>query len=220
MLETPTVQQPTPAPQPPMYPLHPYQEYAAPQQPYYGPPVPPPKKKMGTGTKWLIGILVFLVVALGGGTLAYIGSLANKPANPQQATPAPTQKPTTVVPTPQVTPKPSAEEQYKASANTMTVTELVVAGNSHQGEVVHIQGTVEVATVTDQGTSGMIVSDPVDSSQFVIVIFPDGMKMDIFHPRDKIEIWGRSLGTTDSNGQTVSGMSAVYFTDATSGYKV
>jgi hypothetical protein len=109
MQEIPTVEQPTPAPQPPIYPPHPYQEYAAQQQPYYGqpyygPPVLPPKKRW-TGKRILLWIVViFAILFVGSAAFAGImagirGGTSSTPTPVTTTAPAPVQPTTPTQPT-------------------------------------------------------------------------------------------------------------------------
>jgi hypothetical protein len=248
MQETPTVEQPTPPPQPPMYPSHPYQEYAAVEQPQPAPqpptyqqqppvypppmyppptypppqqPVPPPKKKMSTGMKWLIVAVVILALGLVGGIFQAVGGSRTsvQPTPTQQATPAPTQNPSAVTPPPpQVTPTPSAEDNYKSSAKTMTIAEIVQAGDSSKNKIVHFQGMVGLTVTSDSGVPGAGIFDPSDSNNLVIVAFAKGTDLSKIHEGDTIEIWGMDAGMLHSGSLDAPGVMAKYFTDHTSGY--
>jgi hypothetical protein len=126
MQEIPTVQQPTEVPQqPPMYPPHPYQEYAAVEQPAPQPPMyqqqppmyppptyqPPQKPPHSNKRLWLIiGIVAVILLVVG-----IIGNIAimQRPKTSISPTTQPTQPvatqpiqptPTQSIPTPTETP--------------------------------------------------------------------------------------------------------------------
>jgi hypothetical protein len=205
--------------QSPQYPPHPYQEYAAPQQPYYGqlyygPPVLPPKKRWA-GKRILLWIgVIFAILFVGSAAFAGMvagirGGTSNTPTPVTTTAPAPVQT--------QPQPTVSAEDNYKQSATTVTIAQLVASGDQYKGRVINITGTVQYSFVTDKGTSGMSILGPDATGKSIVAAFPDGTNMDGFQAGDSIHLWGLCVGTIMSGSETFSGMGAVYWTDTTSG---
>lgn len=194
MQEIPTMQQPPPSQ------MYPPSTYPPPQQ-----PVLPPKKKMSTGMKWLIAAVVILALGLVGGLSYAVGRSGSS------VQPAPT-------PTPQVTPKPSAEDIYKSGAQTMTIAEIVQSGDSSKNAIVHFQGMVAMTATNVSGYSGAVIVDPSNSNYFVIVALPTGTDLNKIAVGDTIEIWGQHAGVLHVESEEATGVMVKYFTDHTSGY--
>lgn len=229
MQGTPTVQQPSPEPQTPieqqpptwygqpvysqptsqptMYPPQSYTPliYQTPQQPRQQ-----PKKKMGTAMKWLIVAIVILGMGTLGGIILAVGSIARpiQPTTTQQATP-----------TPQATATLSAEDNYKATARTMTITELVQSGDSSKYAIVHIQGIVVMADTASDGTPVIMIADPANNTRLAGIGLPKWVDLNKIAKGDSIEIWGQDAGMTQSGALSAAVVAAEYFTDHTSGIK-
>jgi cytoskeletal protein RodZ len=238
-----TEQQPTQAPQQPVYqqqPPGPYPQYPQQQSPMppqqwntQQPPIPLPKKK-SRKRLWFILAAIVLVLAVIIGVASQ--GQSQQPASTPQATQQPTTQPTTQAPTQppaKPTPKPTQvptqtpaqiEQTYKAGATDTTVANLDKDGNNDQGNIVHFTATIASFVKDDSGnTAGANVTD-ANYSSFIQIVFPAGTDISQLNKDDTLEVWGQDMGTfsgTNAFGATIQevGVQAQYMTDQTTGYQ-
>lgn len=135
------------------------------------------------------------------------------PTQPPNATPA-------LTPTPQVSPA-----QYKASAKSVTITDIAANPNSYLGASVTFKGQVVGLLKNSTGAiAGVDLADPNNQSAIIQVNYTPFVTPASVKVGDTLTIWGQGTGSFISiNGLGSSfsegAVNEIYLHDATSGYE-
>ena len=201
-------------------------------QPQWPAPLPKPPKRHHRFRNFVvlpIGALVILFVVIG-----IVGNANNKntagtksttatTTTPAATTTAPAATTTTPAATTTTLPLAQARAAYKASAQPVTVSQLVNDPSYYNGDVVEVGGTI-VSFVHDSSGDpvGMNLSG-TDAVADLYVQLSSTADVTQMNTGDTVTIWGDGAGTTSGTnafGATLNfaTIDEVYLTDATSGY--